>query len=99
MTDNTARIAALSEALARANDARVMASTDVWARAWEGFERVLIDRFLECEEADDTKRFRLQIAIEAARHARRAVEHDARTQEGLEKELALLEGRKPRAIA
>lgn len=99
MTDNTARIAALSDALARANDARVMAATDVWPRAWDGFERTLIDRFLECEEADDVRRFRLQIAIEAARHARRAVEHDARTQDGLEKELALLEGRKPRAIA
>lgn len=96
MTD---RITALSEALTRANDARHMCATDVWARAWESFERELIERFLHCGEGDDQTRFRLQIAIEAARHTRRAIEHEAKTVAGLEKELAILEGRTPRAIA
>lgn len=93
------RIAALSEALARANDARHMASTDAWARAWDGFERELVERFIQCGEGDDLTRYRLQIAIEAARHTRRAIEHDARTVAGLEKELAVIEGRVPRPIA
>lgn len=95
----TNRIAALSEKLARANDARTMASTDVWDRAWDGYERELITRLLECEEGDDVTRFRLQIAIDAARQARRVIEHDSRTIAGLENELAILEGRKPRGIA
>ncbi len=93
------RIAQLSEKLNRASDARTMATTPVWAEAWQGFERELLERLLKCGPDDDVVRYRLQIGIEAARHVRMAIEHASKTGSGLEKELDLLEGRKPVPIA
>lgn len=93
------RIAQLSERLARAGDARTMATTDVWAEAWTGFERELLERLLKCGLTDDGERYRLQVAMEAARYVRRAIENEGKTVESLEKQLDHLEGRKvaPRA--
>jgi hypothetical protein len=93
------RIADLHQGLARIADARRLATTDVWAKAWTDFEQELLERLLKCGPEDDWERYRLQVAIEAARHVRRAVEHEARDPTALEKELEVLEGRKPRAIA
>lgn len=92
--NKTDRIAALSEALAMVADARTMATTQVWGQAWDMYERELIERLLKCEAADDINRYRLQIGIEAARHARRAIEHAVKTESGLQQELDILEGRK-----
>ena len=93
------RIAALSEKLARVADARKMATTEVWADAWNGYERELLERLLGCEPSDDIQRYRLQIGIEAARHARRAIENDGTGEAALLKELDILEGRKAPPIA
>jgi hypothetical protein len=92
------RIAQLSEALALVADARTMSTTTMWAQAWDLYERELIERMLKCEAADDINRYRLQIAIEAARHARRAIEHATKTESGLTNELDVLEGRKKNPI-
>lgn len=93
------RIAALSEKLARAGDARTMATTDVWAAAWREFEQELLERLLKCGPTDDAERYRLQIGIEAARRVKRAIEHEGQTVESLQKELDTLEGRAMRPIA
>lgn len=93
------RIAQLSEKLARAADARHMASQPIWAEAWESFERELLERLLKCGPTDDEARYRLQVAIEAARCVKRSIEHEGRTVSSLEKEMEHLEGRKPAPIA
>ena len=99
MNDPRDRIVALSTALHRAADARTMASTDAWASAWDKYERELVERLIACEPDEDLIRFRLAEAIKAARQARRTIEHEGAKVGQLEKELELLEGRKPRAIA
>lgn len=93
------KIARLSEALALVADARTMATTQVWGDAWNLYERELIERLLKCAAEDDINRYRLQIGIEAARHARRAIEHATKTEDGLRRELDVLEGRKLAPIA
>jgi len=96
---NAARIATLSEKLAKVADARKMATTPVWADAWDGFERELLERLLKCGPDDDVNRYRLQIGIEAVRHTRRAIENGGSGAEALSKELDILEGRKAAPIA
>lgn len=93
------RIAQLSEKLARAADARHMASQPIWAEAWESFERELLERLLKCGPEDDWSRYRLQVAIEVARHVKRVIDREGRTVAILEKEIEHLEGRKPAPIA
>jgi len=93
------RIAALSEKLARIADAKNMAQTPVWGDAWDGFERELLERLLKCGPDDDINRYRLQIGIEAARHAKQAIENGATGEKALRAELDILEGRKPAPIA
>lgn len=96
---NTDRIAALSEKLQRASEARDMATTPIWTEAWEEIERELLERLLRCGPDDDIPRYRLQIGIEAARQVRRVIEHQGQTKQSLEKELEVLTGRKPAPIA
>lgn len=96
---NEDRLIRLSDALASAADARHMATSSVWAGAWEEFERELLRRLLQCEPEDDVVRYRLQVAFDAARHVRRAIENKGASVESLQKELDLIEGRKPRAVA
>ena len=93
------RIADLSERLRRIADAKNMTQTDVWAAAWHGFEQELLERLLKCGPDDELARWKLQTAIEAARHARRAIEHAATGEASLTKELDILEGRKAAPIA
>lgn len=93
------RIAALSEKLLRAGDARHMATTDVWSNAWKELEQELLERLLKCGPTDDAERYRLQIGIEAARQVKRAIEHEGKTVESLQKDLDTLEGRLARPIA
>lgn len=94
--DRNLKIGRLHDALTLVADAKKLASTDVWEQAWALYERELIERLLKCGPDDDINRYRLQIGIEAARHARRAIEHTAKTEAGLEKELDILEGRMKR---
>lgn len=96
MTD---RIGQLQELLQGAMEARALLTTSVWEKAWNTLEREYVERLLKCGPADDEVRYRLQIAIEASRRVRSAIETGGRSVEQLEKELALLEGRKPAAIA
>ena len=93
------RITHLSETLRRAADARLLAASPIWAEAWTELERECLERLLECGPTEDEKRYRLQIAIETVRQTRRAIEVRGGTSEQLEKELAILEGAKPRPIA
>lgn len=99
MKDKGVRISELHGLLTRANEARRLVTTDVWAKAWESFERELLERLLKCEADDDVVRYRLQVAIECGRHVKRAVENEGQTVEGLETELDHLEGRKIARIA
>ena len=93
------RMAQLSEALALVADARTLTTTHVWSQAWDLYERELLERLLKCGPNDDEVRDRLQIGIEATRHVRRSIEHAAKTEAGLRKELDSLEGRAVRPIA
>lgn len=101
MDSKTDRIAKLSEALAHVADARTMATTDVWGQAWDMFERELIERMLKCGDGpeEDATRYRLQIAVNAARSVRRVIEHASRSEDGLRKELDVLEGRRLPRVA
>lgn len=99
MKDKTARIGELHELLTRAHDARAMAATDVWPKAWESFERELLERLLKCGPEDDGARYRLQVGIEAGRHVKRIIENQGATVDSLETELDHLEGRKVARIA
>ena len=94
-----ARIAALSEKLARIADARKMATTEVWADAWEEFERELLERLLKCGPTEEIERWKLQIGIEAARQVRRTIENGGQGAADAQKELDILEGRKVAPIA
>lgn len=94
-----ARIAVLAEKLARVVDAKRMATTPVWAEAWEGFELELLERLLKCGPDDDSSRYRLQISIECARHVRRLIESAGAGEEAMRRELDILEGRKVAPIA
>lgn len=82
-----------------AADARHMATSPVWEEAWQSFERELLARLLKCGPEDDLVRYRLQVAFDAARHVRRAIENKGASVESLQKELDLIEGRKPFAVA
>lgn len=93
------QIIQLSDKLNRAADARAMATTPLWAETWDRFERELLERLLKCGPDDDMVRYRLQVAIEATRHVRIAIEHAGKTAKSLEKELDLVEGRKLAPIA
>lgn len=93
------RISALSEKLRRINDAKNMTQTDVWADAWDSFEQELLERLLKCGPDDDWSRYRLQIAIECARHIRKTIEGEAKGERGVTAELDILEGRKVAPIA
>lgn len=97
--DSEDRAAALSDKLLAARDARHMVTSNSWGAAWSSFERELLERLLACAPQEDDARYRLQIGIEAARYARRAIEHESGTAEGLQKEIDLLTGSKPRPIA
>lgn len=92
------RIAHLSEALRKAQEARAMAASSVWADSWKELDSTLVDSLLQCGPTEDEKRFRLQTAIEVGRTMRRLIEHKGNTEQ-LEKELAILEGVKMRPIA
>lgn len=94
MTD---RIVALSEALSRASHARDMNRTPLWREVWERLESELLERAIGAED-DDGRRHCLD-AIRTARRVRRMVEHEGAQVESLQRELDLLEGKKPRAIA
>ena len=96
---NPDRIAALSEALQAAADARAMVNAPAWGKASDSFERELLERLLKCGPDADSVRYRLQIGIEAARFVRRAIEHEGKTVASLEKELEYVEGRKLAPIA
>ena len=93
------RIATLSEKLERVADARKLATTPVWADAWNGVERELLERLLKCGPDDEMKRWKLQIGIEAARQARRTIENEGSGEAGLRRELDILEGRMAAPIA
>jgi hypothetical protein len=95
----TDRLTQLSERLARAADARSMSTSPVWAEAWQDLEQELLERLLRLGPTDDEARYRLQVAIEAARRVRGLIEHEGRTVQSLEKEMDLLEGRKAAPIA
>lgn len=88
------RIAALSEKLKRIADAKNMAQTDVWDAAWRDFEQELLERLLKCGPEDETPRWKLQMAIEAARHIKRVIENAGSGESSVVKELDILEGRK-----
>lgn len=88
------RIAALSEKLKRIADAKNMAQTDVWDAAWDEFEQELLERLLKCGPEDETPRWKLQMAIEAARHTKRVIENAGAGESSVVKELDILEGRK-----
>lgn len=88
------RIAALSEKLKRIADAKNMAQTDVWDAAWRDFEQELLERLLKCGPEDEVPRYKLQMAIEAARHIKRVIENAGSGESSVVKELDILEGRK-----
>ena len=93
------RIAELSERLRRIADAKNMTQTDVWAAAWQGFEQELLERLLKCGPDDEVARWKLQVAIEATRQVRRAIENEGTGEKALLQELDILEGRKTAPIA
>lgn len=93
------RIGKLQEQLSAALDAKGVCETQAWREAWAALEKELMDRFMACAPEDDLPRFRVQEAMKAIRHIRRAIESKAGSSETLERELDLAEGRKMRAIA
>lgn len=93
------RAASLHDRLRRIADARKLATTDVWADAWKSFEQELLERLLKCGPDEEMARWKLQNGIEAVRHVRRAIESAGAGGEAVERELAILEGRKPAPIA
>lgn len=99
MAELTSRVALLSDALSKAADARAMCHSNVWADAWNKFEQELFQQLLDCGPDEDVKRYRLQIAIDASRQARRTIEHQGRTIDSLETQLAVLTGEKKLRIA
>lgn len=94
----TNRIAVLSDKLKRIADAKQMLQTQLWAEAWDDFEQELLERLLKCGPDDEVARWKLQMAIEAARHTRRVIENSASGESGIVKELDILEGRKASPI-
>lgn len=93
------RITALHEKLARVRDAKNMAQTDVWDSAWKQYEQELLERLLACGPEDEVPRWKVQIAIEAARHTKRVIENAGTGEAALQAELDILEGRKVAPIA
>lgn len=93
------RIGALSERLEKAADARNMATTNVWADMWSALESELLERALRCAPGEDIERHRLLQAIDVGRTLRKAIEHEGKTVESLQKELDHLEGRVMRPVA
>lgn len=93
------RIKALSAKLARIADARNIMQTDLWADAWRDCEQELLERLLACGPDQEMARYKLQIAITAARQVRRVIEVGATGAKALETELDILEGRKVAPIA
>lgn len=93
------RIAALSERLERAADARNMATTPVWAEMWSALETELLERAMKCGPTEDAARYRLLMAIDVSRTLKRAIEHEGKAAESLRTELDHLEGRTMRPVA
>lgn len=93
------RIAALAEKLKRIADARHMLQTDLWESAWKEFEQELLERLLKCGPEDEIARWKLQMAIEAVRHAKKTIENAGAGESDILKELDILEGRKRAPIA
>lgn len=99
MASDPEKLQKLHQALAIAGDARAMATSNVWAEAWERLERELLARLLKCAPTDDLPRYRLSIAIETARNLRTTIESAGASVTALERELDILEGRVERPIA
>ena len=99
MPSNPERVASLHDALVRAGDARKLTSSAIWREAWEAYERELVEQLVELGPIDHEARYMLVIAIKAARTARRIIEHESQTIDGLQKELAFLTGEIKPAIA
>lgn len=93
------RIAALASKLQRITDAKSLTGLEVWADAWTNFEQELLERLLKCGPDEEVARWKLQVAIEATRHVRRAIENGGTGEAALSKELDILEGRKTAPIA
>ena len=97
--NNEERIVRLSDALAMAADARHMATSPVWDEAWEAVQRTFLQRLKACGPTEDVERYRLQVALEVADLVRVFIENKGNSVESLQKDLALLEGRKQYAVA
>lgn len=93
------RIADLASKLKRISDAKQLLQTSLWADAWDGFEQELLERLLKCGPDDEVARWKLQVAIEAARSTRRVIENAGTGEASILKELDILEGRKAPPIA
>lgn len=93
------RIAVLSEKLRRIADAKQLTQTDVWPEAWRELEQELLERLLKCGPDDEVARWKLQVAIEAARQVRRTIENGGAGEKEALRELDILEGRKAAPIA
>ena len=93
------RIAVLSDKLKRIADAKQLTQTDLWDAAWTDFEQELLERLLKCGPEDEVARWKLQMAIEAARTVKRTIENAGAGESSIVKELDILEGRKASPIA
>ena len=93
------RLARLSEALRDHENARNVTNNPAWARIWNELEQELLERLLKCGPTDDEQRWRCQTTIEVARRARHMFEIKGVTPADLEREIAYLDGSKPRPIA
>ncbi len=93
------RIAELASKLKRISDAKQLLQTSLWADAWTEFEQELLERLLKCGPDDEVARWKLQMAIEAARNVRRTIENAGTGEASIIKELDILEGRKASPIA
>jgi len=92
------RVTNLAERLTRARGAKQAISNVLWGEAWKAAENEYIERAIECAPEEHEQRYMLLQAVKATRRARRVIEHEAQTVQGLETELALLTGEKKLAI-
>lgn len=92
------RIAVLGDKLKRIADAKQLTQTDLWDAAWKDFEQELLERLLKCGPEDEVARWKLQMAIEAARTVKRTIENAGAGEASIVKELDILEGRKASPI-
>lgn len=93
----TEKLAFIAEHIKRAHT--LAGAKETLNSVWNSLEQELLERLLSCEPTEDVVRYRLAEAIKVARQMRRIVESGAAQLPQLEKELELLEGRKPRSIA